>query len=160
MSPVADQQHRPQAARTEQPRRFACILESVAGRRFDQQRGVGHAGGECRRTHDLRLRHRSGTTSREHQQRSSAFLKQPDAAIDPADQRGRGRAAGADAATEDDDGIGILCQGLRAGRDGVGALDARGERGGEKAIDVAVEHRAGVRGFDPGAQILDHLIRL
>ena len=32
--------------------------------------------------------------------------------------------------------------------------------GGEKAVEVAVEDGAGVRGFDAGAQILDHLIAL
>ena len=35
-----------------------------------------------------------------------------------------------------------------------------GEGGGEEAVDVAVEHRAGVAGFDAGAQILDHLVGL
>src|SRR5277367_1340316 len=47
-----------------------------------------------------------------------------------------------------------------AGRDRVSAFDAGGEGGGEKAVEVAVEDRAGVRGFDAGAQILDHLVGL
>ena len=35
-----------------------------------------------------------------------------------------------------------------------------GEGGGEKSVEIAVEHRTGIRGLDPGAQIFDHLIGL
>ena len=54
---------------------------------------------------------------------------------------------------------GLFCLGFFA-VDGIGALDAGGERGFEKAIKTAIEHRAGIAGFDPGAQIFDHLIGL
>src|SRR5882724_7133532 len=44
--------------------------------------------------------------------------------------------------------------------DRVGAFDALSERRGEEAVDIAVEHRAGVAGLDPGAQVFHHLIGL
>ena len=52
-----------------------------------------------------RFRDWSGTASREHQPRGGALVEKLDTAIDTADQRGRGGTAGADTATEDDDGI-------------------------------------------------------
>src|SRR5207248_1097314 len=50
--------------------------------------------------------------------------------------------------------------GLPAARQRVGALDALRQRGSKESVDVAIEDRAGVAGFDPGAQILHHLIGL
>src|SRR3954453_22603654 len=45
-------------------------------------------------------------------------------------------------------------------RQSVRALDPLRQGGGEKAVDVAIEHRAGIAGFDPRPQILHHLIGL
>src|ERR1700730_2291008 len=42
--------------------------------------------------------------------------------------------------------------------DRVGAGDAGGESGGEKEVEIAVEYRTGVRGLDPRAPLLDHLL--
>src|SRR5438874_13287753 len=49
---------------------------------------------------------------------------------------------------------------LSAAREGVGALDPLRQGGGEKPVDVAIEHRAGIAGFDPRPQVLHHLVGL
>ena len=49
---------------------------------------------------------------------------------------------------------------LGAARERVGAFDALCQGGGEKAVDIAVEHRRGLAGLNIGAQVFDHLVRL
>src|SRR6201996_140602 len=40
------------------------------------------------------------------------------------------------------------------------ALDLRRQRGFEEAVDIAIQHRAGIARLDPGPQVLHHLVGL
>jgi hypothetical protein len=99
---VADQQHRAQAARTEQPRGLARILERVARPRLDQQRPLGHPASPRRAAHDLGFGDRSRTAARQYQERGGLLSEQLDSTLDAPFQRGLS------AAPENDDGIGSL----------------------------------------------------
>jgi hypothetical protein len=83
VDPVADQHDGTRAARAQQPRGLACILDGVARSGLDQERRLRHTASERHPAHDFGFRYRPVTTAREQQQRRDTPLKEPNAAIDP-----------------------------------------------------------------------------
>ena len=105
---VADQQDKAPAARPQQARGLARILDCVSRPGLDQECRLRHAASERHPAHDFGFGHRPRTAAREQQQRRGTRPKQVDPVVEPPGQSCRRAAA------EHDDGIGLSRRSVQA----------------------------------------------
>jgi hypothetical protein len=105
---VADQQDKTAAARPQQARDLARILDCVSRLGLDQECYLRNAASERHPAHDFGFGHRPRTPAREQQQRRGTRPKQADPVVEPPGQSCRRAAA------EHDDGIGFSSRSVQA----------------------------------------------